>query len=119
MGPFRGAELVLVSRHVTGDGCWPSYAHAYDGQQFPNPDQRIYGVRQGTGPSSQVQPGRQKRAVDECTYGRAGYDRSAYFRDTMAKGVEHLLKPSDERQDPSLQTSKLTTNIYGYGQVPN
>ena len=113
MGLFRGAERVLMSRHVTGTGSRPSYAHAYDGQQFPNPDQRIYGVRQGTGPSSQVQSGGYKRAADEYTYGRAGSVSLTYFRDRVAKGVEHLLKPSDERQDPSLQTSKLTTNIYG------
>ena len=113
MGLFRGAERVLMSRHVTGTGSRSSYAHAYDGQQFPNPDQRIYGVRQGTGPSSQVQPGDYKRAADECTNGRAGSVSLTYFRDRVAKGVEHLLKPSDERQDPSLQTSKLTTNIYG------
>ena len=113
------AGWVHMSRHVTGTACRPSYARAYDGHRFPDPGQRIYGEMQGTGPSSQVESGSYKRAADECTIGPDGYDSLTYFRDYVTTGVEHLLKPSDQRQDPFLQTSKLTTNIYGYGQVPN
>ena len=106
------AARVLMSRHVTGTARRPYYARAYDGLRFPDQDQRIYGVRQGTGPSSQVESGSYKRAADEVTVRPTGYDTLAYFRDYVTTDVKHLLKPSDQRWDPLLQTSKLTKRIY-------
>ena len=106
------AARVLMSRHVTGSARLPHYARAYDGLRFPDQDQRIYGRVHGAGPSSQVTSGRHECAADEVTVRPDGYANLAYFIDSTANGVEHLLKPSDERWDPLLQSPKCTTRIY-------
>jgi len=109
---YGNASRALMSRDLPGTSSLTYYARAYDGQQIPSPDQRIYGVRQGTGPSSQVQSGSYKRAADEVTVRPTKYDTLAYITDRSANGLEHLLKLSDERWDPLLQSPKCTTRIY-------
>ena len=109
---YGNSSRALMSRDLPGTARLPYYARAYDGLRFPDQDQRIYSGRQSAGPSSQVQSGSCKRAADEVTVRPTEYDTLAYFRDYKAKGLEHLLRPSDQRWDPLLQTSKLTKRIY-------
>ena len=112
MKSYGNTSRVLMSRDLPGGACLPYYARAYDGLRFPDQDQRIYGRVHGAGPSSQVTSGRHECAADEVTVRPDRYDSLAYFTDSTAKGVEHLLKPSDERWDPLLQSPKCTTRIY-------
>lgn len=112
MKSYGNASRVLMSRDLPGTSSLTYYARAYDGLRFPDQVQRIYGTVHGAGPSSQVTSGGHECAADEVTVRPDGYANLAYFIDSTANGVEHLLKPSDERWDPLLQSPKCTTRIY-------